>query len=208
MMAAGPAAKRLRPVSGAPGPRSGHRSGWQRHGFTLVEIMIVVAVIGVTLGIGIPSMFRMMNREGIRAASHDVLEACAKARAAAILSGQTVELQILPESRQFNVVTATSTPEPQDSVLDPQPEAVPDSAEARPPAPAIAPFSAKLDDSIYIELLDVNFLELKDAPEVRVKFHPNSTSDEFTIVLRSKDDQWRKVSLEVTTALATMEVIR
>jgi prepilin-type N-terminal cleavage/methylation domain-containing protein len=208
MMAAGPVADRLRPVSGVPGTRSGHRSGWRRHGFTLVEIMIVVAVIGVTLGIGIPSMFRMMHREGIRAASSDVLEACAKARAAAILSGRTVELQILPESRQFNVVTATSAPEPQDSVLDPQPEPAPELAEDRPPAPAIAPFSAKLDESISLELLDVNFLELKDAPEVRVKFHPNSTSDEFTVVLRSKADEWRKISLEVTTALATMEVIR
>jgi prepilin-type N-terminal cleavage/methylation domain-containing protein len=180
----------------------------RRAAFTLVEIMIVVAILGIMLGIGIPSMFRSMKREGIRAAASDVLEACAKARAAAILSGSMIELQILTESRQFNVVAA-SQPPPQDSVLDPVP-VVPELAqeEPRPARPAFAPFSVTLVDSIRFELIDVNFLELKDAPEVRVRFHPNGTSDEFTIVLRSESDEWRKISLEVTTALATMEVIK
>jgi hypothetical protein len=41
-----------------------------------------------------------------------------------------------------------------------------------------------------------------------VRFHPNSTSDEFTVVLRSDQEEWRKVSLEVTTALADMAVVR
>jgi regulation of enolase protein 1 (concanavalin A-like superfamily) len=54
----------------------------------------------------------------------------------------------------------------------------------------------------------VNFVDLKSAPDVRVKFHPNGTSDEFTIVIRSSDEQWRKISLEVTTGLARMEAIR
>jgi len=183
------------------------RRSQRNRAFTLVEIMIVVAILGIVLGIGIPSMFRVMRREGIRAATADVLEVCAKARAAAILSGSMVELQILPESRQFNVVAGT-TPEPDDSVLGRAPEVFLE-AETKPATrPAIAPFSVTLAESIHFELIDVNFLELKDAPEVRVRFHPNSTSDEFAVVLRSEDDRWRKISLEVTTALATMEVIK
>jgi prepilin-type N-terminal cleavage/methylation domain-containing protein len=181
----------------------------RRWAFTLVEIMIVVAILGIMLGVGIPSMFRSMKREGIRAAASDVLEACAKARAAAILSGSMIELQILTESRQFNVVAASQAP-PQASVLDPVP-VVPElvvEEEQRPARPAFAPFSVTLAESIRFELIDVNFLELKDAPEVRVRFHPNGTSDEFTVVLRSEADEWRKISLEVTTALATLEVIK
>lgn len=177
-----------------------------RSAFTLVEIMIVVAILGVVLGFGIPSMFRALNREGIRAATSDVLEACAKARAAAILSGSMVELQIIPESRQFSVQSA-SVPESQRSVLDPRPE-LEGEGEAPPPRPAFAPFSVTLSDTIVIELLDVNFLESKDAEQVRIRFHPNSTADEFTIVLRSPSDEWRKISIEVTTALATLEVIK
>jgi prepilin-type N-terminal cleavage/methylation domain-containing protein len=181
----------------------------RRRAFTLVEIMIVVAILGIMLGVGIPSMFRSMKREGIRAAANDVLEACSKARSAAILSGSMIELQLLPESRQLNVVAA-SNPQPAASVLDPLP-VVTDLAieeEQRPARPAFAPFSVTLAESIQFELIDVNFLELKDAPEVRVRFHPNGTSDEFTVVLRSEADEWRKISLEVTTALATLEVIK
>jgi prepilin-type N-terminal cleavage/methylation domain-containing protein len=190
-------------------PRAGagvRQAASPRSAFTLVEIMIVVAILGVVLGFGIPSMFRAMNREGIRAATSDVLEACAKARAAAILSGAMVELQIIPESRQFSVQSA-SVPESQGAVLDPLPE-LEGEGEAPPPKPAFAPYSVTLSDTIFIELLDVNFLESKDAEQVRVRFHPNSTADEFTIVLRSQSDEWRKISIEVTTALATLEVIK
>lgn len=183
------------------------RAHHQRSAFTLVEIMIVVAILGIVLGIGIPSMFRSMKREGIRAAANDVLEACAKARAAAILSGAMVELQIVTESRQFSLA-APNQPQPEASVLDPVPEVAVEGEEKPPARPAFAPFSVTLAESIQFELLDVNFVELRDAPEVRVRFHPNSTSDEFTIVLRSEADEWRKISLEVTTALATMEVFK
>ncbi|NJN05788.1 MAG: prepilin-type N-terminal cleavage/methylation domain-containing protein [Rhodobacteraceae bacterium] len=115
-----------------PGNSSGVAS---RSAFTLVEIMIVVAILGVVLGMGIPSMFRAMSREGIRAATSDVIEACAKARSAAILSGAMIELQILPESRQFSV-QAASVRETPASVLDPLPE---EFIEAAPPPQAAPP---------------------------------------------------------------------
>lgn len=191
-----------------PVTRPGGRGRRRSAAFTLVEIMIVVAILGIVLGMGIPSMFRAMNREGIRAATADVLEACAKARSAAILSGSMVELVIVPETRQFSLQVGAAPVEPE-SVLDARPELDGLAAEEAPaPRPAIAPFSVTLSDAIAIELLDLNFVEQKDAPQARVRFHPNSTSDEFTIVLRSKNDEWRKISLEVTTGLATMELIK
>ena len=175
-------------------------------GFTLVEIMIVVAILGIVLGMGIPSMFRAMKREGMRAAMNDVLEACQKARAAAILSGSLVELQILPATGEFKVVAGSTAP-PSANVLDAMPAELAKVAPP-PPAPAIPSFSIQLPSDVSIELLDVNFVELKDAEDVRVKFRPNGTSDEMTVVLRSRQEEWRKISLEVTTALAEMEAIR
>jgi len=58
---------------------------------------------------------------------------------------------------------------------------------------------------VQIELLGVNFVELQTAEEARVRFFPNGTSDEFTIVLRSDKNEWRKISLETVTALADVE---
>lgn len=178
--------------------------------FTLVEIMIVVAILGIVLGIGIPSMFRAMKKEGMRAAVSDVLEACQKARAAAILSGSLVELQILPETREFKVMPGSSAPKPE-SVLDTPASIGALAIEQQAPPPTVQlpiSYTVQLAEDIHIELLDVNFVELKDAEDVRVKFYPNGTSDEFSIVIRSENNEWRKVSLEVVTALAEMEVIR
>ena len=62
-----------------------------------------------------------------------------------------------------------------------------------------------IPDRVMVELVGVNFVDVKDMPSVNVRFFPNSTSDEFTIVLRSDQNEIRKISLEVVTALADVE---
>jgi hypothetical protein len=34
-----------------------------------------------------------------------------------------------------------------------------------------------------------------------LKFYPNGTCDEFTLVLHGENDEWRKITLEVVTGL-------
>jgi hypothetical protein len=63
-------------------------------------------------------------------------------------------------------------------------------------------------DGITLEMLDVNFIEYKDQEEARVRFYPNGTSDELTIVLRSDQNEYRKISLECTTGLVRVEDLR
>jgi general secretion pathway protein H len=69
-------------------------------------------------------------------------------------------------------------------------------------------FSATLDPDIMIDLIDVNFQDMKEQREVRVRFFPNGTSDEFTVLFHSSQQEVRKISLDVATALAQLEVIR
>ena len=52
-----------------------------------------------------------------------------------------------------------------------------------------------------VQLVDVNFVEMMDEPEARVRFYPNGTSDEFTIVYSWHGKQ-RTVMLDVVTGLA------
>jgi prepilin-type N-terminal cleavage/methylation domain-containing protein len=68
----------------------------KRSAFTLIEVMVVVAVIGIIMAMGIPSIVRTMRKEGMRKAVSDLVEACNEARATAILSGQTSDLVIRP----------------------------------------------------------------------------------------------------------------
>ena len=64
------------------------------------------------------------------------------------------------------------------------------------------------DDDVTIELLDVNFSEHRDAEEAKVRFQPNGTADEFTIVFRIGATAVRKVTLDIVTGLPSIEVIR
>ncbi len=78
------------------------------------------------------------------------------------------------------------------------------------PAPSGAGLSGQIPGDVVIEMLDVNLMEFKDAEEVHVRFHPNGTCDELTLILhgqdsRSKDYQVRIITTEVTTGLTSVE---
>jgi hypothetical protein len=72
---------------------------------------------------------------------------------------------------------------------------------------SMPPFSAHLHPDIAVALVEVNLQSQMDTEQVRVRFHPNGTSDDFTILLESPAGM-RKVFLDPVTALADMEVIR
>jgi len=65
--------------------------------FTLIEMMIVVAIIGIVMAMGIPSIVHSLRKEGLRKAVSDLVEACNDARATAILSGNKSDLVIRPQ---------------------------------------------------------------------------------------------------------------
>jgi len=171
-------------------------AGAGRRGFTLIEIMIVVSIIAIFVGLGLPSFYRMLQKEGMTKAVSDVVEACSHARAEAILGATGVDLVIHPKEGTFEVSKPASL--------------VPINPDA--PAPSAAAgglvFSSKLPKGIEIELLGINFKEMQESEDAKVHFGPNGTSDEFVVILRSDQQEIRKVSLEVITGLAQVEVIR
>jgi prepilin-type N-terminal cleavage/methylation domain-containing protein len=71
--------------------------------FTLIEIMMVVAIIGLTLTMSIPSFHHMLQREGMGKVERDMVQACQEARRAAIMNNQTTDLVIRPLDHTFSV---------------------------------------------------------------------------------------------------------
>jgi prepilin-type N-terminal cleavage/methylation domain-containing protein len=175
---------------------------FQRQAFTLIEIMMVVAIIGLVAVIGVPAMLMEMHRGPMSKAVNDVMEICSQARAQAILKDTTMTVVFHPQARQVTIAAVQVSDQISNSMDAPFPS---DAAPTNSP-PVAGPKqldSTQFDDSVAIEMLDINLLEYKDADEARVRFFPNGTSDEMTLVLHS-GDEWKKITLEVTTALASV----
>jgi len=166
--------------------------------------MIVVGIMGIVLTMGIPTIYQLRKKADLRQAVADIVEVCSTARAQAILGGRTVELHIRPQERRLDVAGA---PASQAAPVGGADELAGSDA---PPPPRSRPrsgMSARIPDNLAFEMVDVNFVEYKDAELARVRFHPNGTCDELTIVLRSDRNEYRKISLEATTSLAMVETL-
>jgi prepilin-type N-terminal cleavage/methylation domain-containing protein len=70
--------------------------------FTLIEIMIVVAIIGLIAAMSAPSLLAVLQKEGMRKAVSDVTGLLSDARAAAILNGQTTEVSFHPADNRLD----------------------------------------------------------------------------------------------------------
>jgi prepilin-type N-terminal cleavage/methylation domain-containing protein len=167
--------------------------------FTLLEIMMVVAIIGLMMTMSVPAILRTMHQAPLRKAVNDVLNICSHARAQAILHGVTTTVIFHPQSGDIMLAGIATTNSPDDFAPPGETTATASDASAL--------NSAHFDDSINIDMLDVNLSEYKEANEAPVRFFPDGTSDEMTLIIHS-GDQYRKITLEVTTGLASVETIQ
>jgi prepilin-type N-terminal cleavage/methylation domain-containing protein len=161
-------------------------------GFTLIELMMVVAIIGLMMATGVPAILSVTREAPMRRAVNDVLEICSHARAQAILGGQTMMVVFHPRLKELSLSGGTAA-----------------SAMSGPPSRVgkAAVNSAVFDSSVVIEGLGINNQDYTDSDEARVYFQPNGTSDEMTLVL-SSGGEYRKITLEETTALASVGSVR
>jgi prepilin-type N-terminal cleavage/methylation domain-containing protein len=174
--------------------QSCHLSLVTRHpsAFTLIELMMVVAIIGLMMATGVPAILSVTREAPMRKAVNDVTEICSRARSQAILQEQTMTVVFHPRVRQVALSGGANA--------------------SGPSAPATrvgraAVNAAEFDHSVVIEGLGINNFDYTESDEARVRFFANGTSDEMTLVL-SCVGEYRKITLEVTTALASVRNVR
>ena len=153
------------------------------HAFTLIEVMIVVAIMGLIAAIGVPSILQSFRKEGMRKAVSDVEDVCAEARQDAILYNKTTSVIFYPQpqDRRFAVEGAAGDVDKSSGRVT----------------------SSTLPAGVEFAMLDINLQDFGGSKWARVYFYPDGTSDEMTVVLLSQGDR-RKITLEFATGLATV----
>jgi prepilin-type N-terminal cleavage/methylation domain-containing protein len=175
--------------------------------FTLLELVVVVAVMAIVLAMGIPAIRSATHRDPMAQAVVDIVNACQGsmehpgARSLAILKGRNMELRIFPQERRIEVGEASSGASPGAAVAD----AAGPPADAAPKPAASTGYSAQLSDRVGFRMLDVNFLDCRDADVATVRFYPDGTSDEFNVILVSDTGEARRITLDIITALPQVE---
>lgn len=165
--------------------------------FTLIEIMIVTAIIALVMGMSIPLVKNIHNKGPMRQTVTDMLALCSNARAQAILQGKMTQIVFHPTARRAELSGAGAAAT----------ESL-GGESAREAAHLTAPgslTSCQFAEQIMIDMLDVNLSEYRDADSAIVRFYPNGTCDEMTLIIRSPEGELCEISLEVTTSLASVE---
>jgi Tfp pilus assembly protein FimT len=157
----------------------------------MIELMIVIGIMGLVLAIGVPIVYKVTHKDPFHAAIADIVEVCSNARAQAILKGKMTEVVFHPQTGLVQLQGASGA------------SGFPKRASAAglPVSGTAAQISLH---HVMIEMLDVNLTEYRTEESARVRFYPNGTCDEFTMILRSAKGEQRGITLEVTTSLASV----
>jgi type IV fimbrial biogenesis protein FimT len=84
------------------------KRGTVERGFTLVEVMISITVLGIILMLGLPAFGTWLQNQQLRAASEGMLNGLQTARAEAIRRNLLVQIVVAPPGAGWSVTEAVS----------------------------------------------------------------------------------------------------
>ena len=167
--------------------------------FTLIEIMIVIAIIMMVITAGVPMMSRALNKNQLSKAVNDVLEGCKLARDRAILQNRPYDFVIRAKSENewdMNVEPTKMKDAAAAGVVTSS-----SAAASKDGGSMIADFPRPFGRDVAFEMIYVNLIDQMGAEEARVRFYANGTADEFTLIMHVQGKR-RTIKVDIVTGAA------
>jgi prepilin-type N-terminal cleavage/methylation domain-containing protein len=164
-----------------------------RRAFTLIEVMVVVGIIGLLAAMGLPSIFKALQKEGMRKAVDDVEGVCFSAREQAIIFNKTVAVTFYPRERKFGVEGATGTAGADGTIVNTH---------------SGRTVMAALPESVELRALGIYRKDYTTSDWAKIYFNPDGTSDEAVIVLQDRvGGRSEKLTLEYATGMPVVSAV-
>lgn len=162
-----------------------------KRAFTLVEIMVVAAVMGLLIAISIPAFRKIINKAPLEQGISDVESLCRQARAEAIVKQRAMDV-VLNETEEIVALTTAArvinAPDPFTGLMIKTTE------------------ETRLIDQAFLEV-DLQIIE--PAPdeftldEIRIRFYPNGTAETLALSV-ADDDEAYLLTLDPVTGRTTV----
>ena len=156
-----------------------------KRAFTLVEIMVVVAIIAILVGISVPTIRAYFNQAPLEKAISDLEGLCRTARAEAIVKQRSMLLTLNDGDNSLTLATAPRVVSEPDEVTG---ELVRTTEEA-----------SVLDQvtlDVELQIIEPQSLELGE--DLQIRFYPNGTSHPLEVTITSGGEGYRLVLDPVT----------
>ncbi len=79
-----------------------------RAGFTLVEMMVVIAILGIAAGVSVPAMRDLRSADPLVRGTNEATTMLARTRQTAVERAETMRLSVDPATRRYRVRTLGS----------------------------------------------------------------------------------------------------
>lgn len=153
---------------------------FRRRAFTLIELMIVVAIMGLIVAMGLPFIGKSLQKEGLRKAVSDVDDVFFSAREQAIVGNQKVAVVFYPRDNRFGVEGSGGA----------------ESYNAH----SGKTTAATLPGGVMFGVISIFRQDYTDSEWAKIFFNPDGTSDEAVIILTSRGRN-TKITLDYATGI-------
>lgn len=183
-----------------------HRRHAPHHGLTLIEVSLVLALLVVIGAFAVPLMGGAIERRALASGAELLQAALARARLAAMQSGQTYVVRFEPKGSRFQVLAMDQLGMPESEELQPE-----DPDIERTPADILRLSQNRMPEGVIFADADVSssnqLTATKGSPEgtwsAPILFRPDGTTSDASVLLQNEPGNTIRVTLRGITGTSS-----